>query len=101
MFKKIFNPNEIINYRIDGIDNIYLINEGDRSIGLFALTKNQMIPAQINPQDICFYILEGNVELTMDEKMFNIKTGEMLIIPKSSAYTIKIQENTKILVVKI
>lgn len=101
MFKKVFNPLEVLNYRLDGIDNMYLINEGDRSIGLFGMIKNQVIPAQINAQDICINVLEGEVEITMDDKIFNIKSGEILLIPKANAYTIKILENTKMLIIRM
>ena len=54
MFKKIINPKQELEYRQDGIDNKYLINEGSRAIGLFAMTKDQQVPAQLSMQDICF-----------------------------------------------
>lgn len=101
MFKKIIIPLEELQYRNDGFDNKYLINEGNRSISLFAITKGQEIPAQIAPNDICIYILEGSVEIGMDEKIFNMKSGELLLIPKASTYTIKITENAKLFIVRM
>lgn len=101
MYKKIICPSTDLHYRLDGFENIYLINEGDRSLSLFALPKNQKIPTQISPQNICFYIIEGNLEISMDEKVFDIKAGEMLLVPKTSAYTIKVIENTKTLIIRM
>lgn len=101
MFKKIILPLEELQYRIDGIDNKYLINEGNRAIGLFAATAGVIVPTQISPQDICFYILEGRMEINMEDKIFELKTGEMLLIPKTSAYTINFIENTKSMTIRI
>lgn len=101
MFKKIIVPLEELHYRADGIENKYLLNEGARSIGLFAMNKGQQLPAQINPQDICIYALEGNFEIGMDDKIFNMKAGELILIPKTSAHTIKMIEDSKLFVVRL
>ena len=57
MFKKIIVPKEELHYRNDSIENKYLINEGNRALGLFAATAQTVVPAQISPQDICFYAI--------------------------------------------
>lgn len=101
MFKKIIIPKEELQFRQDGFDNKYLINEGSRAIGLFAISKSQEIPAQISAQDVCFFIIEGNIEVMLDDKNFNMKEGELLLVPKQTAYTVKMIEDTKILTVRM
>ncbi len=101
MFKKIIIPTEEINYRTDGIDNKYLINEGSRALGLFAAAANTIVPSQISPQDVCFYILEGKIELHTDDRIFELKQGELLLIPKTSAFNFTFLENSKILTVRL
>lgn len=101
MFKKIINPIQELEYRLDGIDNKYLINEGNRAIGLFAATAGVVVPSQISPQDICFFVLEGKLEIRMDDKFFDLKTGEMVLIPKTSAFTLNFPENTKVLTARL
>lgn len=101
MFKKIIIPKEELEYRNDGIENKYLINEGNRAIGLFALTKEQAVPAQISLQDVLFYIIEGIVEINLEDKTFRLEEGNMLLIPKTSAYNFNVIENAKILTVRI
>lgn len=101
MFKKIIIPKDELIYRLDGIDNKYLINEGCRAIGLFAATEKTVVPAQISPQDICFYVLEGKVEICTDDKLFQLKQEEMILIPKTSAFTLSFIENAKILTVRL
>lgn len=101
MYKKIINPISELNYRIDGIDNKFLINEGKRSIGIFAATKGIVVPSQMTISDLCFYILEGNLEISIDERSFSLNAGEMLLIPSSTAYTLNFIENAKIIAIRI
>lgn len=101
MFKKIINPIEMLEYRKDGIDNRYLINEGDRAIGIFAATAGAQIPTQISPQDICFYIIEGKMNLTTEDKTFELSEKEMLLIPKTSAFTLTFVENSKVFTTRL
>ncbi len=100
MFKKIIVPKEELHYRNDSIENKYLINEGNRALGIFAATAQTVVPAQISPQDICFYVIEGKIEVKTDDKAFQMKEQEMLLIPKTSAFTLNFLENSKIFTVR-
>ena len=101
MYKKIINPKQELEYRQDGIDNKYLINEGSRAIGLFAMTKDQQVPAQMAMQDICFYVIEGTLQINAEEKTFLLGEGFLILIPKNCAYSLKVIENTKILTARL
>lgn len=101
MFKKIINPNEELCYELNSIDTKYLINEGDKSIGLFSATKGLVVPAQISPQNICFYVTEGNLEIKLEDKVFSLQKNEMLLIPKTSAYTISFLEDSKAFFIRL
>lgn len=100
MFKKIIIPNEEIQYRQDSIDNKYLINEGNRALGIFAAAAGTVVPTQILPQDVCFYILEGKMDINTDDKTFCMKQGDLLLIPKTSAFNLNFIENAKVLTVR-
>lgn len=101
MFKKIINPIELLEYRKDGIDNKYLINEGSRAIGIFAATAGVVIPTQISPQDVCFYVIEGKLAIQTEDKFFELNEQEMILIPKTTAYTLNFTENAKIFTVRL
>ena len=101
MFKKIINPNEELCYKLNSVDTKYLINEGDKSIGLFSATKGLVVPTQISPQNICFYVTEGNIEIKLEDKNFSLKSNEMILIPKTSAYTINFLEDSKAFFIRL
>lgn len=101
MYKKIIVPLEELHYRVDGVENKYLISENNRSIGLFAVNKDYVIPAQIAPQDLCVYVFEGNIEIELDDKIFNMKKGELILVPKATVYTFKLVESSKLLIIRI
>lgn len=101
MFKKIMKPIDELNYRSDGIDTKYILNEGERAIGMFAAAKNMIVPTQISPQNVSFFILEGTVEISLEDKYFVLHAGELLLIPKTSAYSIKFPEDAKALFMRL
>ena len=101
MFKKIIVPKEELHYRNDGIENKYLINEGNRALGIFAATAGTVVPTQISPQDVCFYVIEGRIEINTDDKKFEMEEGDLLLVPKTSAFTLNFLENTKILTARL
>ncbi len=101
MFKKIITPVDELNYRVDGIDNKYLINEGNRALGLFAATTGTIVPTQISQQDVFFYVMEGVFNLKIDDRMFELKTGELILVPKTSSFTVSFPENAKILTARL
>ena len=100
-YKKIITPIKEVDYRLDGIDNKYLINEGKRSLGVFAATKGVVVPTQIAAGEICFYILEGSLEILNDDKTFLLKAGDMLLIPHSCTYSLNFVENAKAIAIRM
>lgn len=101
VFKKIIDPKDELNYRLDSIDNKYLINEPNRAIGFFAATSGTIIPTQISTKDLCYYVIEGQLNINMDDKTFEIHQEEMILIPHSSAYDMNFSENAKVLFIRI
>lgn len=100
MFKKIIDPKDELNYRLDGIENKYLINEPNRAIGFFAATSGTIIPTQISTKDLCYYVIEGKVNIKMEDKSFEVQREEMILIPHASAYDINFNENAKVLFIR-
>lgn len=101
MFKKIISPKDELSYRLDSIDNKYLINEPNRAIGFFAATSGIIIPTQISTKDLCYYVIEGHLKINMDNKTFDIRKEEMILIPHSSAYDMTFSEDAKVLFIRI
>ena len=101
MYKKIIIPKEELHYRLNSVDTRYVINEGDRAIGFFAATKDMVVPTQISPSDVCFYVIEGNVQISIDDKIFELKNGEMIVVPKINSYKISFLEDSKAIFIRV
>lgn len=101
MYKKIINPKEELKYRLNSVDTRYILNEGNRSIGIFSATKGVDVPTQISPQDICFLVLEGSINFSLEDKFFELKENELILIPKTSAYTIKFAKDSKAIFIRV
>lgn len=101
MYKKILNPKDELHYRLNSVDTRYVINEGDRAIGFFSAPKDIVVPTQIAPRDICFYIIEGVVQIAIEDKTFELKKEEMILIPKTNAYDIRFLDDSKAIFTRI
>ena len=101
MYKKIIKPTELIEYQKGSIDINYFINEGERALGVFAADRDILVPTQIAPKDVSFYILEGKISIKTEDKIFNLSAQEMLLLPKTTSYEITFLEKSKILLIRI
>lgn len=101
MYKKIINPKDELHYNLNSVDTRYILNEGDRAIGFFAATKEISVPTQISPGDVCFYVIEGIVKISIEDKIFEVKSSEMILVPKTNAYDISFLEDSKVIFTRI
>ena len=47
------------------------------------------------------YVLEGEGELLLGDKLINVKKGDMIFIPKNTAHTLKVTSTTPVKIISI
>lgn len=100
MYKKIINPKDELNFRLDSIENKYLINDSNRALGFFAATAGTIIPTQISSKDLCYYVMDGQININSEEKSFDLQKEELILIPHANPYNIHFKENAKVLFIR-
>lgn len=100
-FKKIFKPINKVEYQLDAITSKTLLDNGDDSITIFALDESERINTHSAPVDAAIYVLEGELELIIDDEMFNLNSEDMILIPSKAPHALNALTRTKIMLIKI
>jgi quercetin dioxygenase-like cupin family protein len=64
---------------------------------LFAFDKDQGLSEHTAPFDALVYILEGEAQVSISGKLFELKTGDAIIMPANEPHTLKAVQKFKML----
>lgn len=71
------------------------------NITLFAFDEGQQLSEHTAPFDAIVQIVEGKAEIRLDGEVFNVKKGEMLIMPANVPHALYAEERFKMLLTMI
>ena len=71
------------------------------NITLFAFDKGEGLSEHTAPFDAFVHILDGEARITISGKPYDLKKGEMIIMPANEPHALKAQEKFKMLLVMI
>ncbi len=96
-----FDPLDKIDYAQDTVVKEILISDDDREIILFALDSGTEIPTHTSKTDACVFILEGDIEFTIEMNKINLSKGKMFMFKKDIPHSLIATKKTKMLLIKI
>jgi len=67
------------------------------NITLFAFDQGQGLSEHTAPFDALVYILEGEAEVTISGKLFELKTGDAILMPANEPHALKAAQRFKML----
>ena len=71
------------------------------NVTLFAFDKEQELSEHTAPYDALAHVLDGEVEITLDGKPFQLKTGDAIIMPATIPHAVKALTRFKMLLTMI
>lgn len=98
---EIMNVNDIIQYQDESIVSKMLVNKDTGTITLFAFDEGQGLSEHTAPFDAIAQIIDGNVEITISGKKFNLKAGEMIIMPANEPHALTATTKFKMMLIMI
>ncbi len=98
---KVFNLSEMIAYQDNSVVSQTPINKKTGTVTLFAFDEGQGLSEHTAPFDAMVNILYGEAEITISGKPFNLKQGEMIIMPANEPHALKAVKKFKMLLVMI
>lgn len=78
-----------------------IIRKPAGTMSVFAFDQGEGLSEHTAPFDAVVYLLEGEAEVTIDQKPYSVKEGEMIIMPANKPHALKAVTPYKMLLVMI
>ena len=92
---------EMVNYQEGAVVSRQITKEEAGNVTLFAFDKDQGLSEHTAPFDALAYILEGEAQVTISSKPFDLKTGDAIIMPANEPHALKAIQRFKMLLTMI
>jgi quercetin dioxygenase-like cupin family protein len=91
----------IIDYQKGSIVSKELIKRKTGTVTLFAFDKGQGLSEHTAPFDALVNIIDGEAEITISGKLYELKAGEMIIMPANKSHALKANNRFKMMLTMI
>ncbi len=92
---------DLVNYQNGSVVSREIIRKNTGTITLFAFDGGQGLSEHIAPFDALVYVLDGEVEISIASTPYQLKKGEMIILPAGKPHALKARSKFKMLLVMI
>lgn len=100
-FSKAINLQELISYQEGQVVSRTIAQTPSANITLFSLDKGEGISTHVTSGDAMVQILDGTAEITIGNNIFNVKSGETIIMPSNVPHGLEAREKFKMLLTVI
>ncbi|WP_297488734.1 cupin domain-containing protein [uncultured Cetobacterium sp.] len=97
--EKSIDLKNLVPYSDNAINSIMLALTKDLNITIFSFDKNEFINEHSAPADALVYILEGELEISIDKKIYIVKENEMILMPAKVLHALKALDKSKMLLI--
>ena len=98
---EVFKMEGLVEYQPGAIISRELIQKSTGTITVFAFDEGQGLSEHIAPFDALVYILDGEAEIKIAENTFQVKKGEMIILPVDVIHALKAIQRFKMVLIMI
>jgi quercetin dioxygenase-like cupin family protein len=92
---------EMINYQEGAIVSKQILKKPNGNMTLFAFDKEESLTEHTSPYEAVVYIIDGDMEIKIGGKPYNVKAGEMIIMPPDIPHGLKAVQKSKMLLTMI
>jgi len=98
---KSLNLADLVNYQDGSIVSRTIIEKKTGTVTLFAFDEGQGLSEHKAPFNALIYVLEGETEITISGKPYQLKEGEMIIMPANEPHAVKATQKFKMILIMI
>ncbi len=98
---KVLNLNEMIAYQEGAVVSRQITKADAGNVTLFAFDKDQGLSEHTAPFDALAHILDGEAQVIISGKPFDLKTGDAIIMPANEPHALKAAQRFKMLLTMI
>ena len=98
---RIFSMDKSIEYTSGGVVSKLVVNSKGGNVTLFSFVKGQGLTEHSAAFDALVQVIDGEVEITMDGKLHNLKKGDCIIMPANVPHALQAVESFKMILTMI
>jgi quercetin dioxygenase-like cupin family protein len=98
---EILHMAELVNYQDGSVVSRQITKAEAGNFTLFAFDKDQELSEHTAPFDALVHVLEGEAEIKISGKAFNLKMGEAIVMPANEPHALKALTRFKMLLTMI
>ena len=92
---------DAVSYQNGSIVSKQIIKKPNGNITLFAFDKNESLTEHTSPYEAVVYMVDGEMEITIGGTHYNVKAGEILVMPSNIPHGLKASLKSKMLLTMI
>ena len=98
---KVFKLLDLSDYQDNSIVSQTMVNTKCGTVTFFAFDEGQGLSKHSAPYDAMVYLLDGEVEIKIEEKIHILKEGEMIIMPADKSHALLAIKKFKMILILI
>ena len=98
---KLFKLVDDIEYQSNSIVSKQIIKKPNGNITLFAFDKDEALTEHTSPFEAVVYMIDGEMEIKIGGNSYNVKAGEILIMPANIPHGLRATVKSKMLLTMI
>ena len=99
--KAIMNLESMLDYQENSVVSKALINKDVGTVTLFSFDKGEGLSEHTAPFDALVFVFDGEAEITISNDKFNLKNGQMIIMPANEPHALTAVTKFKMLLTMI
>ncbi|MFX1500168.1 MAG: cupin domain-containing protein [Promethearchaeota archaeon] len=99
--KVIMNLESLLDYQEHSVVSRALINKDVGTVTLFSFDKGEGLSEHTAPFDALVFIFEGKAEITISNEKFDLKSGQLIVMPANEPHALYAPEKFKMMLIMI
>jgi quercetin dioxygenase-like cupin family protein len=92
---------DLVGYQDGSIVSREVINKKTGTVTIFAFDEGEGLSTHSAPFDAMVYVVDGETEITIDDKPNRLKAGDFIIMPADHPHAVKAIKKFKMLLIMI
>jgi quercetin dioxygenase-like cupin family protein len=97
----IMNLSEFVDYQEGSVVSKTLIDKETGTVTLFAFDEGEGLSEHTAPYDALLQIIDGEALIEISDKKYNLKAGEMIVMPANDPHALQAENRFKMMLVMI
>lgn len=95
------NLENMVEYQNGSVVSKTIIDKKTGTVTLFSFDKGQGLSEHTAPFDAMVYVIDGDVEITINKKPYRLVKGQTIIMPANEPHALKAIEKFKMMLIMI